>query len=70
MASSEHTGDTLTYQLAELDPSPRVRPEDLERMKKPMGWINHSYIAYFQWMGNVLQGTWADPFPASRQSPG
>jgi len=49
-------GTPLTYQLAELDPSRRVRPEDLERMKRAYGLDKPWYIAYFHWMGNVLQG--------------
>ncbi|MCS7237028.1 MAG: ABC transporter permease [Thermoguttaceae bacterium] len=49
-------GTPLTYQLGETDPSRKIRPEDLERMKRAYGLDKPWYVAYFQWMGNLLRG--------------
>jgi len=49
-------GDPLTVQLAEVDPSRQIRPEDYERMKKAYGLDKPWYAAYAQWAGNLVQG--------------
>jgi peptide/nickel transport system permease protein len=49
-------GTPLTMQLAELDPSRRLDPLDIERMKKSYGLDKPWYQAYFVWMGQVARG--------------
>lgn len=49
-------GTPLTDRLMESDPSRRLRKEDLERLMRAYGLDKPWYVAYFQWMGNVLQG--------------
>ncbi len=48
-------GTPLTYALGETDPSRRIRPEDLERMKRAYGLDKHWTEAYFHWMSRVVQ---------------
>jgi peptide/nickel transport system permease protein len=48
-------GTPLTVELGESDPSRRINPEDLERMKKTYGLDKPWYQAYLQWIGNVAR---------------
>jgi len=48
-------GTPLTFQLAELDPSRRLDPQDIERMKKSYGLDKPWYQAYFVWLGQLAR---------------
>jgi len=48
-------GTPLTIALAEVDPSRRIREEDIERMKKSYGLDKPWPTAYVQWFGNLWQ---------------
>lgn len=49
-------GTPLTVTLGETDPSRKMNPVDLERMRKAYGLDKPWYQAYFTWLGNVAQG--------------
>jgi peptide/nickel transport system permease protein len=49
-------GDPLTIQEMNLDPSRKISEADHERMKRAYGLDKPWHIAYFQWMGNLVQG--------------
>ena len=49
-------GTPLTVELGEADPNRKFNPEDLERMTRTYGLDKPWYTAYFQWIGNVVQG--------------
>ncbi len=49
-------GTPITDRLMEADPSRRLRKEDLERLMRAYGLDKPWYVAYFHWMGNLLQG--------------
>ncbi|RLT13522.1 MAG: ABC transporter permease [Planctomycetota bacterium] len=49
-------GTPLTVAMGETDPSRKLNPIDLERMKKAYGLDKPWYSAYFLWLGNVVQG--------------
>jgi peptide/nickel transport system permease protein len=42
--------------------NPRIRPEDLERIKNNLGLNDPWYERYFIWLGNVLQGDFGNSF--------
>lgn len=42
--------------LAAYTQNPRVRPEDLEKIKVIMGLDKPVYVQYFYWLGSLLQG--------------
>lgn len=42
--------------LAEFELNPRMKPEDIERIKDNLGLNEPWYTRYFYWVGNVLQG--------------
>ena len=42
--------------------NPRIRPEDLERIKNNLGLNNPWYERYFIWLGNVVQGDFGNSF--------
>jgi peptide/nickel transport system permease protein len=48
-------GSPLTVQMAEMDPSRKIRPEDYERMKKSFGLDKPWWQAYGVWLGNVAR---------------
>ena len=49
-------GTPLTVAVAEADPSRRLNPADLDRMKAAYGLDKPWYQAYFVWLGNVVRG--------------
>jgi peptide/nickel transport system permease protein len=49
-------GTPLTVAVAQTDPSRRLNPADLERMKSAYGLDKPWYQAYFVWLSNVIQG--------------
>lgn len=48
-------GTPLTFALGEVDPSRKIREEDLERMTKAYGLDKPWYTAYFHWLGNLTR---------------
>ncbi len=48
-------GSPLTVQMAEMDPSRKIRPEDYERMQKTFGLDKPWWQAYAVWLGNVAR---------------
>jgi len=48
-------GTPLTVGLGEMDPSRKVNPEDIERMKKTYGLDKPWPTAYVVWMGNLAR---------------
>ena len=59
-------GTPLTVAVAQTDPSRRLNPADLERMKTAYGLDKPWYQAYFVWLSNVARG---GASPARRRSP-
>jgi peptide/nickel transport system permease protein len=49
-------GTPLTIAIGETDPSRKLNPADIERMKKAYGLDKPWYSAYFVWVGNVARG--------------
>ena len=49
-------GTPLTIAIGESDPSRKLNPADIERMKKAYGLDKPWYTAYFVWAGNVVRG--------------
>jgi peptide/nickel transport system permease protein len=49
-------GDPVAVIAGNEDPSKKIKPEDLERMRAAYGLDKPWYIAYGTWMGNVFQG--------------
>lgn len=49
-------GTPLTVAVAQTDPSRRLNPADLEKMKAAYGLDRPWYRAYFVWLGNVTRG--------------
>lgn len=49
-------GTPLTIAIGETDPSRKLNPADIERMKKAYGLDKPWYTAYFVWVGNVACG--------------
>ncbi len=49
-------GTPLTMAAANQDPSVEVSAEDYELMKKAYGLDKDWYVAYFYWLGNLIQG--------------
>ena len=48
-------GTPLTVQMGETDPSRRLNPADIERMRKSYGLDKPWPIAYVQWLGRLAQ---------------
>jgi peptide/nickel transport system permease protein len=48
-------GTPLTYTLGETDPSRKINPEDIERMKRAYGLDKPWPVAYVQWLGNLAR---------------
>jgi peptide/nickel transport system permease protein len=48
-------GTPLTLALAEVDPSRRIREEDLKRMEKAYGLDKPWPVAYVHWLGNLTR---------------
>ncbi|HUY87648.1 MAG TPA: ABC transporter permease [Pirellulales bacterium] len=48
-------GSPLTVQMAEMDPSRKIRPEDYARMQKSFGLDKPWWQAYGVWLGNVAR---------------
>lgn len=55
----------ITFSLANLVPgspvtglefNPRMKPEDIARIKEALGLNDPLYVRYFSWFGNVIQG--------------
>ena len=49
-------GDPLLVKMQALDPGKEMRMEDIERMREMFGLNDPWYVAYFKWLGNLLQG--------------
>jgi peptide/nickel transport system permease protein len=49
-------GDPLLMKMAEMDPGRTPHVEDIERMREMFGLNDPWYVAYFKWLGNLLQG--------------
>jgi len=49
-------GTPLTVVVSQTDPSRRLNPADLERMKAAYGLDRPWHEAYFVWLGNVVRG--------------
>lgn len=67
-------GTPLTVTLGETDPSRKLNPADIERMKKAYGLDKPWYEAYCIWLGNVVQEILAvrfrvnNPWPRSLEN--
>jgi peptide/nickel transport system permease protein len=48
-------GSPLTVQMAEMDPSRKIREEDIRRMEKTFGLDKPWWQAYGVWLGNVVR---------------
>jgi peptide/nickel transport system permease protein len=53
-------GDPLLIMLEGANPDKPIRIEDIERMREQFGLNDPWYIAYFKWLGNVVQGNLGD----------
>jgi peptide/nickel transport system permease protein len=42
--------------------NPRIRPEDVERIKENLGLNDPWFLRYFKWLGNVVQGDFGNSF--------
>ncbi|MBI3836565.1 MAG: ABC transporter permease [Planctomycetia bacterium] len=60
-------GTPLTVGLGDMDPSRKVNPEDIERMKKSYGLDKPWPEAYLTWMGSLARGDMGRSF--SRKQP-
>src|SRR5690242_16185283 len=60
-------GTPLTVNIAEMDPSRKLEPEDLERINKTYGLDKPWPQAYGIWLGNTLRGDLGQSF--SRKKP-
>jgi peptide/nickel transport system permease protein len=49
-------GTPLTVAIGETDPSRKLNPADIERMKRAYGLDRPWYTAYFTWLSNVARG--------------
>ncbi|MDA0658350.1 MAG: ABC transporter permease [Planctomycetota bacterium] len=49
-------GSPITLQLSEADPSKSISEEDFQRMRAMYGLDKPVHIAYFDWLGSLLQG--------------
>ncbi|HTQ38374.1 MAG TPA: ABC transporter permease [Pirellulales bacterium] len=48
-------GDPLLARMERMAPGKKIRAEDMEQMKKIYGLDKPAAVAYFAWLGNVLQ---------------
>ncbi len=48
--------------MTQYEGNPRIRPEDLERIKNNLGLNEPWYERYFIWLGNLLQGDLGNSF--------
>jgi len=48
-------GTPLTANFAETNPERKLNPADVKRMEKAYGLDKPVHVAYFQWLGNILQ---------------
>lgn len=48
-------GDPIVVQMEQMDPSREVDSQLFERMREQYGLNDPVYIAYFKWIGNVVQ---------------
>jgi peptide/nickel transport system permease protein len=49
-------GTPLTVAIGQTDPSRKLNPADIERMKRAYGLDKPWYVAYFTWLGNLARG--------------
>jgi peptide/nickel transport system permease protein len=49
-------GSPLTLSIMEMDPSKRLRPEDMEALRKYYGLDKPWYAAYASWLASLAQG--------------
>lgn len=55
-------GTPLSIEMGEGDPSKQISPEHLESMKRLYQLDKPWYVAYWYWLGNVLQGNLGNSF--------
>jgi len=55
-------GSPLTLSIMEMDPSKRLRPEDLEALRSYYGLDKPWYVAYVSWLKSVLSGDLGQSF--------
>ncbi len=60
-------GTPLTADPAMMDPSRQMSAEDVERLEKLYGLDKPWYIAYFVWLGNLLQGDMGRSIPQNNE---
>jgi peptide/nickel transport system permease protein len=53
-------GDPLLIRLEMMDPGRTVLTADIERMREMFGLNDPWYVAYFKWLGGLLQGDMGD----------
>jgi peptide/nickel transport system permease protein len=53
-------GDPLLVKMEAMEPGRSMRVEDVERMREMFGLNDPWYVAYFKWLGKVLQGNLGD----------
>lgn len=63
-------GTPLTVAISETDPSRRISPEDLERMRKSYGLDKPWHLAYIDWVGGLVQGDLGRSFSYKKQVTG
>jgi peptide/nickel transport system permease protein len=59
-------GTPLTMAQAAMDPSRKLSAEDVKLLEQAYGLDKPWYVAYFYWMGNVLQGDLGKSFKERR----
>src|SRR3990172_10574570 len=55
-------GDPLLVMLESAGPDAMMRSEEIEQMRKIFGLDQPWYIAYWEWLTNLLQGDLGDSF--------
>lgn len=53
-------GDPLLVNLEAANPDRPLNPQEIERYREIFGLNDPWYIAYFHWLGNILQGDFGD----------
>jgi peptide/nickel transport system permease protein len=55
-------GSPLTLSIMEMDPSKRLRPEDMEALRQYYGLDKPWYVAYVHWLGSLATGDLGNSF--------
>lgn len=60
-------GTPLTTDPAMMDPTKQISPEELARLEKQYGLDKPWYVAYWHWMGNVVQLDFGKSIPKNNK---